>query len=403
MKQDNLDQLIKDSLESVQPEVPAHLWENIRAGIQPASPPADSGVQSGAASSGSAGSAGLLKIGAAAVALIGGGLLVWHLSADKPADKNSFSPVISEQNDFSAPEKGAAAKMPVESDEIASAHEGTQDDFDTKTDDEIEENETDEVANENSVSESNGTPESAESFVAEETSGNKDNNAETGQNINENDIAAQDESAESDENKVSATDPNTQKETSNEALSDDHTESDEIAEPFMLVEAGVLADKVSGEVPMTVNFSNITIAKSYEWNFDNGRKSAEASPQMTFNEPGDYSVRLTVTDFEGNTFSDLIEVSVYEAATLLVPNAFSPNDDGENDYYFVEGTNISSVKFKVYRLDGSLVFEGEGLDNKWDGEDSQSPQADKYHVVVTAIRDSGEPIFERVLLHVFRD
>lgn len=404
MKQDNLDQLIKDSLESVQPEVPAHLWDNIRAGIQPASPPADSAVQGGSASSGgAAGSAGLLKIGAAAVALIGGGLLVWQLSTDTPTDENRISSVTNEQKDVRVPETESTAKLPVESNEITSAQEDAQGDFETEIDDEIESNETDEVAAENDISESSGTPEVTESDVVEETSENKDSNAAADQNLTENDMAAQEESAESDDNEVTAENAVAQEENSEEVVSDDIKESIEIAEPFVLVEAGVLADKVSGDVPLKVNFSNITMAKSYEWTFDNGQRSTDSSPEMTFDEPGDYTVRLTVTDFEGNEFSDLIEVSAYEAATLIVPNAFTPNGDGDNDYYYVQGTNISSVKFKVYRLDGSLVFEGNGLNDKWDGSDSQSPMADKYYVVATAIKESGEPIFERILIHALRD
>lgn len=397
MKQDNLDQLIKDSLESVQPEVPAHLWENIRAGIQPASPPADSGVQSGAASSGSAGSAGLLKIGAAAVALIGGGLLVWHLSNDIPKDENSISSVTSEQKDVIAPETESTAKMPVESDEIAPDQEDSQQNVVTEDSEEIEAIETDKSAAESDRSETNDSPEAEGSVMAQESSGNDASD----QDQTENDETVHEETVVSDE--VIANDAVALKETDDEVTPDDEAGSNEIAEPFVLVEAGVLADKVSGDIPLTVNFSNITIAKTYEWDFDNGQRSADASPQTTFNEPGDYTVRLTVTDFEGNQFSDLIEVSVYEAATLIVPNAFTPNGDGENDYYYVQGTNISSVRFKVFRLDGSLVFEGNGLNDKWDGEDNQSPLADKYHVLATAIRDSGEPIFKRELLHVFRD
>ncbi len=399
MKQDNLDQLIKDSLESVQPEVPAHLWDNIRAGIQPASPSADSGAQTGASSSGSVGSAGLFKIGAAAVALIGGGLLVWHLSADAPADEKSMSSVTSEQNDVSVPETKTTAKISELSEDISPVVEESQGNITAQNGGEIETIEADMVVAENVNSKTTDAKESEGSVVAEEST----NKASSNQILVESDLTAQEEPLDLDEDQATAVDGVAHEDNSEEIIPDDRNQSSEIAEQFVLVEAGVLADKVSGEIPLTVSFSNITMAKSYDWNFDNGRKSTDASPEMTFNEPGDYSVRLTVTDFEGNVFSDLIEVSVYQAATLLVPNAFSPNDDGENDYYFVEGANISSVKYKVYRLDGSLVFEGDGLDDKWDGQDSQSPLGDKYHVVVTAIRESGEPIFERVLLHVFRD
>lgn len=47
--------------------------------------------------------------------------------------------------------------------------------------------------------------------------------------------------------------------------------------------------------PTTVKFTNKSIlATSYQWDFGNGQTSTEAEPEVTFNEPGNYTVSLSV-------------------------------------------------------------------------------------------------------------
>ncbi len=52
---------------------------------------------------------------------------------------------------------------------------------------------------------------------------------------------------------------------------------------------------------------------------------------------------------------------------LFVPNAFSPNGDGNNDTLFVRGQNIKELHFYVYDRWGEKVFETINIDEGWDG------------------------------------
>ena len=51
--------------------------------------------------------------------------------------------------------------------------------------------------------------------------------------------------------------------------------------------------------------------KSYLWDFGDGSVSNIAQPRHVYNEPGTYTVMLTVSDNAGNTASDSITVTVY--------------------------------------------------------------------------------------------
>ncbi len=52
---------------------------------------------------------------------------------------------------------------------------------------------------------------------------------------------------------------------------------------------------------------------------------------------------------------------------LFVPNAFSPNGDGNNDVLFVRGQNIKELHFSVYDRWGEKVFETSSINEGWDG------------------------------------
>ncbi|MDQ3051846.1 MAG: gliding motility-associated C-terminal domain-containing protein [Bacteroidota bacterium] len=64
-----------------------------------------------------------------------------------------------------------------------------------------------------------------------------------------------------------------------------------------------------------------------------------------------------------------LEVDITVACdSLLIPNGFSPNDDGTNDGYVIDGIeNYPGNKLWVYNRWGNLVFKAKDYDNSWDG------------------------------------
>lgn len=77
---------------------------------------------------------------------------------------------------------------------------------------------------------------------------------------------------------------------------------------------------------------------------------------------------LTVTDSAGCVDVDSVVVTVeIPCDDIFVPNAFSPNGDGQNDVLFVRGTCIQTFSFKVFNRWGELVFESSDQTIGWDG------------------------------------
>jgi gliding motility-associated-like protein len=77
---------------------------------------------------------------------------------------------------------------------------------------------------------------------------------------------------------------------------------------------------------------------------------------------------LTVTDSLGCTDTDTITVFVdIICGELFLPNAFSPNGDGQNDVYYVRGNCIATLQFEIYNRWGELVFSTTDHTIGWDG------------------------------------
>jgi gliding motility-associated-like protein len=75
----------------------------------------------------------------------------------------------------------------------------------------------------------------------------------------------------------------------------------------------------------------------------------------------------TATDFVGLT--DTCSQVVYVKAIPTVPQLFSPNGDGINDYFEIDGLmDFPKSKLYVYTRSGQLVFSSEDYKNEWDGK-----------------------------------
>jgi gliding motility-associated-like protein len=102
---------------------------------------------------------------------------------------------------------------------------------------------------------------------------------------------------------------------------------------------------------------------------------------------------FTLTVSDGVCFiSDTTEVKVYEIICdhpyVFVPNAFSPNGDGNNDILFVRGLWVEKVIFRVFDRWGELVFESDQIANGWDGTfqgRKLDPDVYDYYLDVTCI------------------
>lgn len=80
---------------------------------------------------------------------------------------------------------------------------------------------------------------------------------------------------------------------------------------------------------------------------------------------------LEVVDNLGCKTSKRLKILISNACVsedVKIPNAFSPNDDGINDYFTLGDIDLCALHLKVFNRWGNLVYEEENWNNRWSGK-----------------------------------
>lgn len=113
-----------------------------------------------------------------------------------------------------------------------------------------------------------------------------------------------------------------------------------------------------------------------------------SAPVLEVNAGGFYWV--DVTDEHGCTATDTAQVIEDCLHDVLLPKAFSPNDDGLNDNFFPAYTELSSYSIKILNRWGQAVFETNNPDERWDGNYKSKMCPQDIYVWVTDFTIEGE-------------
>lgn len=170
------------------------------------------------------------------------------------------------------------------------------------------------------------------------------------------------------------------------------------------VKADFTADPVKGEAPLEVTFTDKSIRGStYLWEFGDHSKDSISTlknpePHIYY-RPGEYSVKLNVISKDlcvDSLRSDIIFGKiVVDPSELKIPNVFTPNGDGFNDYFVVESKSLKNLHVEIFSRSGLMVhgFIGEGDKLKdyhgWDGHVNKSSVEASPGIYIYIIRAQG--------------
>lgn len=132
-------------------------------------------------------------------------------------------------------------------------------------------------------------------------------------------------------------------------------------------------------------------AVSWYWDFDDGTYSAQQNPLHYFNDVGNYKVILTVTNVAGCPDVAMSEIMVNP---FYIPNAFTPNADGINDYFFDAGyvLDVKSYRLRIFNRWGQMVYETNDYTKFWNGfgTDSKPAQDGVYVYTIEVVTQRGK-------------
>jgi gliding motility-associated-like protein len=108
--------------------------------------------------------------------------------------------------------------------------------------------------------------------------------------------------------------------------------------------------------------------QSWKWTSSKGHSSDERIWEIQFDETGSVIITLTATNINGCETVLNIPFSVEYFIHFFVPTAFSPNGDGHNDWWKVEGMLFfKEFNLKVYNRWGQQIWESNDANKGWDG------------------------------------
>jgi len=173
----------------------------------------------------------------------------------------------------------------------------------------------------------------------------------------------------------------------------------------------IIADPVSGCDSVVVTFmlyppgASDTVT-TISWSFSNGVVvDNELQPTVKFTSPGLYSVSCLINGNTTITETDLIVVYSGPCDDIIeVPNVFSPNGDGINDYLKIRTNGLNLFSLSVYTRSGVLVYKSESPNLVWDGRTLSGHELRPgiYYYVVKQV-DGGGGVEKTGFVHLIRD
>jgi len=112
-------------------------------------------------------------------------------------------------------------------------------------------------------------------------------------------------------------------------------------------------------------FLNASVSDSYNWTPREGLSCYDCpSPQvMKINSSDIFTCELL--DENGCLYKEVFKLNI----NIFIPNVFTPNEDGVNDVFKIDGLEQGSV-LKIFNRRGQLIYENMNYNNDWNGKDT---------------------------------
>lgn len=135
------------------------------------------------------------------------------------------------------------------------------------------------------------------------------------------------------------------------------------------------------------------LTSEWHWDFGDGVTSTDSLPFHSYYETGTYDIELIVRS--GLECVDTMVISVDVVEGLIVPNVFTPNNDGWNDVFDVRTSAVGNFNLEIFNRWGNRVYENASPLISWDGTTQagvEAPAGTYFYVITKAEMESGNAI-----------
>ena len=123
------------------------------------------------------------------------------------------------------------------------------------------------------------------------------------------------------------------------------------------------------EVLFTNNSTGQQITNNNWFFIETGKPiSSEKNASFLFENAGQYAIALMVTNTWGCSDTTVKSLIVESDFKIFVPNAFTPNFDGLNDFFQPKGRGIAKYTLEIFDRWGNKIFFSDEFEKPWDGK-----------------------------------
>jgi len=144
-----------------------------------------------------------------------------------------------------------------------------------------------------------------------------------------------------------------------------------------------------GTPGLPINFTSPNqgnIITSWYWDYGDSNTGNGSNPTHAYGSNGSYTIWLVVETVHGCTDSINKEIIIID---IVIPNVFTPNNDGINDYFVIDGIElIDDCELVIFNRWGKKVFESTNYKNNWDGNGSADGV---YYYIFTLPQNIAKP------------
>jgi gliding motility-associated-like protein len=144
-------------------------------------------------------------------------------------------------------------------------------------------------------------------------------------------------------------------------------------------------------------FTNLSQdAIRYEWDFGDGTFSDGKNPVHTYADTGNFAVTLTAINAVGCSAEYVVgPFWVIPDGALYIPNAFTPNADGHNDYFQVLGEGLVFFRMVIFNRWGKEVAVLNSVGERWDGTHQGVAVPEGVYAYKLDAEANGGKVYER--------
>jgi gliding motility-associated-like protein len=146
--------------------------------------------------------------------------------------------------------------------------------------------------------------------------------------------------------------------------------TDEVTITVITVVADFFADPITGNAPIDITFeNNSSNAIFFEWDYGDGNTETTTLgiTENSYEDNGSFVVTLVAIGPNGCSDTTSFTIVLQEPFFLMIPNIFTPNGDGINEFFELDVRGVSSIEVNVYNRWGNLVHTHNGVNGRWNG------------------------------------